>query len=153
MNACEPRSPEAVAKAVAEIDPENNPHLQKRDITGDGIDETFCNWFVAMVTMLLGCAVPKILARLQIEWLRAGNNGWYHVTDVQAVEAANRGEPVVVGWMNPDPKRSSHVALVRATPKGKVGIFISQAGRKNFNLIELERGFGELQPLEFFAHE
>lgn len=148
---CRPRSPEAVADAVALVDPERNPHLQRRDITGDQVPETFCNWFVADVTALLECPVPRVRANDQILWLNAGNGGWETVSPADAMERAGKGLPVLVGWFNPK-GHPGHIALVRATPTGQHGLWIAQAGRSNFSLGTLFEGFGKHAPLSFFAH-
>lgn len=170
---CKPRSPEAMAE-VCEllIDPEHNALYQRRDITGDGKDETFCNHVVHDATALLGCPVPKVLAREQLAWLKgegSATHGWRKVEPAVAIAEAARGCPVVVGWVNPElatdkngkPKhdangnpiwKPSHVAMVRKPPPGESGVWITQAGAKNFNLAKLVQGFGSHAPLVFFAH-
>jgi hypothetical protein len=148
---CRPRSPEAVADAVALVDPERNPDLQRRDVTGDGVPETFCNIMIHDVTALLECPVPRVRANDQLKWLRAGNGGWEKVTPAEALNRATKGLPVVVGWFNPK-GHPGHIALVRATPAGQHGLWIAQAGRTNFSLGTLYEGFGSHAPLDFFAH-
>ena len=172
IHASFPRSPEAIANAVLVVDPEHNAELLHHDVDGDGKDETFCNYFVHQVTTLLACQVPKIRANDQIDWLKGEGSavhGWRQVFPQGAMEAAGRGEPVLVGWKNPEPRRDStgkqlldehgkplyrpgHIALVRATPAGERGVWITQAGATNFNLDRLIRGFGNHAPLLFFAH-
>lgn len=149
---CQPRSVEALQAAVDLVDPEHNPDLLPRDITGDGKNETFCNFFIAYITRLLGCSVPQMLANDQVEWLRdnGSQKGWYKVTPSEALEAANAGKPTIVGWHN---KRGhGHIALVRETPKGKQGIWIAQAGVRNYAHAPIVKGFGIAAPLEFFSH-
>lgn len=172
MNACLPRSPQAIADVVAMVDPENNAELLPHDIDGDGVDETWCSLFIHLLTTLLGCQVPKDFANWQLEWLKTEGSavhGWRAVTPAGAVAAAAIGQPVIVGWKNPEPKKdkggkqlvdwkgrplfkSGHIALVRATPPGEHGVFIAQAGRTNFALGPLIKGFGTKAPLVFFAH-
>lgn len=172
IDSCQPRSPEATARAVEAIDPERNVELLRHDADGDGTMETFCNFFAHMVTALLSCTIPRLKANAQVRWLRdeGPRNGWRKVLPTQAVEAANRGLPVVVCWFNPhvvigkDGKPLAdaeghpvlghgHIALVRATPKDGTGVWIAQAGRRNFNHARLVDGFGSLAPLEFFSHD
>lgn len=174
MNQCRPRSVDVIAEAVALVDPEHNVELLPHDVDGDGGDETFCNFFVHQVTALLGCPVPQALANDQIDWLKgegSATHGWRQVFPAGAIDAAKRGQPVVVGWKNPAPRldkntgkqmvdsggkplfRSGHIALVRAQPQGESGLWIAQAGRSNFNLDKLYRGFGTHAPLLFFAHD
>ena len=170
---CKPRSPEAMAEVCEVlIDPEHNPLYQRSDITGDGKDETFCNWVVHDATALLGCPVPKVLAREQIAWLRgegSATHGWRKVEPGPAMAEAARGCPVVVGWVNPEQAKDaagalrfdgngkpiwkpSHVAMVRKPPPGMAGVWITQAGARNLNLAKLNDGFGHLAPLDFFVH-
>lgn len=170
--ACQPRSASAIADAVLAVDPEHNVELLHHDVDGDGQDENFCNFFVHQVTTLLGCPVPRVRANDQLDWLKGEGSavhGWRQVFPTGAMDAAGRGQPVVVGWKNPKPRlgrdgkqlyegsrplyHSGHVALVRATPAGELGIWIAQAGRTNFNLDRLVKGFGSNAPLLFFAHD
>lgn len=154
MNQCKPRSVEAIAEAVALIDPEKNVELLAHDVTGDGLDETFCNFFLHQVTVLLGCPVPQMRANDQLDWLKgegSATHGWRQVFPVGAAVAAANGCPVVVGWKNPA-GHPGHVALLRAPPSGEAGLWISQSGRTNFNHAPLVKGFGNRSPLLFFAH-
>lgn len=147
--ACMPRSPAAIAEAVALVDPERNVELQP----GGGL--TWCNKFIKLVTALLECAVPFLLANDQLDWL-AGDagaaHGWRAVTPQEAMADAAKGCPVIVGWKNPDPKGHGHIALVRAPPPGRSGVWISQAGAHNYELAPLINGFGNHAPLVWFAH-
>lgn len=143
------RSPTTLAEIATKLDPANNPLWKRRDITGDGVPETFCNQFLHDALELLDVPLPKgMLARQQIAWLSSDvgkAHGWRPVERGEAFHAANRGEPVVVGWCNPDASRSSHVALVMPTPFG-FELQIAQAGRVNFNSDTLTRGFGAATP-------
>lgn len=159
-SACLPRSPEALTALVEKLDPERNPLWRKRDITGDGVDETFCNQFLHDALELLEAPVPKgLLARQQIEWLASDvgkAHGWREVGRAEAFQSANRGEVVVAGLLNPKKNpdgtwRSSHVALVLPTGFG-LELQIAQAGLSNFNAGSLTRGFGAGVTPRFFHH-
>lgn len=129
------------------------PRYQKRDITGDGKDETFCNAFLRDVLSALGCPVPwGLRANQLVEWLAspAGRErGWATVSEHAAHGLSNEGLVVVAGWFNRN-GGPGHVALV--IPAGEEpGLFIAQAGAVNFARGPLSKGFGRL-PVTFFAH-
>lgn len=48
-----------VLDAIFKVNAEH-PYYKARDITGDGIKETFCNWFVADVLDQLGIDLPRL---------------------------------------------------------------------------------------------
>ncbi len=143
------RSPANLKRAIDSLKLETNPKYKKRDITGDGRDETFCNQAVEALCALLEVPFPKgFLAREQIAWLTSAesrSNGWYEVTAEKADELAELGRPVIIGWTNPDPKKSSHVALMRAAKR------IAQAGAANFSDGPISWGFGA-RIVRMFAH-
>ena len=155
MNACLPRSAANLSDVVGRLDPATNPLWKRRDVTGDGKAETFCNQFLHAALELLECPLPAgQLAREQIAWLDSDvgkAHGWREMARGLAVAAANAGQPVVVGWTNPNPKAPSHVALGIPTPFGEE-FQIAQAGAENFNAGTLRRGFGNL-PVRFWVHE
>lgn len=155
MNACLSRSAENLSDVVGRLSPATNPLWKKRDITGDGKPETFCNQFLEAALELLEAPVPPgLLARQQIDWLDSGAGreaGWREMSRGLALAAAKAGQPVVVGWRNTDFKSSSHVALAIPTPFGEE-FQIAQAGRENFNAGALRRGFG-VYPVRFWVHE
>jgi FG-GAP-like repeat len=140
-----------ITDAVNFINPEQQ-YYQARDITGDKIKETLCNWFVADVLDYLGVPVPRygtdagsyvkphplygsntpnkpFEANKMFDWLSNTANGWKKVTAAQAVEAANLGIPGVAIWKNPVSKESGHIALVRPSESTN-DPRIAQAGGK-----------------------
>jgi len=158
--ACLPRTPEALTALVEKLDPAHNPLWKKRDITGDGVDETFCNQFLEAALELLEAPVPRgLLARQQIEWLDSDvgkAHGWKAAMRAEAFQSANYGRPVVAGWLNPAKRadgshRPSHVALCVPTGFGRE-LQIAQAGQTNFNSEGVSRGFGGY-PVRFWVHE
>ncbi len=138
------RTPEALLAAVAQFDVVRNPKYQRRDITGDGKPETFCNQYLEDLLFALGLVIPAgLLAHYQLYWLDSAAGramGWEECSEERAVTHASFGLPVVAGWFNPD--GHSHVALCVPTPVGRVGPFITQAGRHNFACEAITRGFG-----------
>jgi hypothetical protein len=152
-----PRSRSELLEVIASLDVEHNPAFQRRDITGDGIDETFCNQALEAWLTKLGLWLPPgLLARQQLAWLgspEARALGWYECTLEKAAELAELGQPVVAGWVNPDPKRPSHVGLV-APRIGGTGTYLAQAGAANFSNRPIEKGFGveKLKTTKFHTH-
>lgn len=146
--ACLPRSPEALQKTIDDIDPAGAPEYQRRDVTGDGIPETFCNKFVQEVCRRMGVVILESKANATIQWLDGAigrEQGWLECTFDFAKRAAARGELVIVAWENPkgDP---GHVSVLRDVEGNH-----AQAGRTNTNKGSIESGFGTL-PRRYFHH-
>lgn len=157
------RTPEAYRRCVEQFGLDRHPRYEP----GNG--QTWCNLALADLTRANACEVPRSIAGVylyaheQLAWLRGElgkgspkrpaiqgpEHGWWEISELKARESANRGWPTVVGWLNPDPKKSSHVALVMPAP---AGTYIAQAGRTCFGYGPLAAGFGDLQPLQFFTH-
>lgn len=139
----------AYRAALDSLQVETNPKFQKRDLTGDGKPESFCNQFVEAACEALGLPFSKgLLAREQIAWLagdQGKDRGWYECDKAAADTNAILGHPVIVGWTNPDPKVSSHVAMLRSAGR------ICQAGARNYNDTPLVNGFGA-RPVRYFVH-
>ncbi len=137
---CLPRSSLNLKLILDSLNVEKNPKYQKRDITADGKDETFCNWFVEDACGLLDVHIPKGLrARQQIEWLSGPDGqfaGWFTCSAKDADKYASEGCAVIVTWQNPELKRSSHVAMLRSPGR------ITQAGSSNYSDAPLGKGFG-----------
>lgn len=124
----------------------------KRDVTGDGIDETFCNFFVRDVLAALGVMVPRLRANDLCDWL-AVSEDWTGISEWVGRDLVKVGRPVIAAWKNPAPKRSGHVALLVPSKNelDRDTTFIAQAGISNFIYGRLEAGFGTFKPL-FYAH-
>lgn len=125
---------------------------QKRDITGDGVDETFCNFFAVAVATAMGVLLPQRRANELADWLasdEAKDAGWERVDRHIAQRMADEGMLAMAVWKNPK-GGSGHIApLVPALDQP--GTWIAQAGAVNFDRGLLEQGFGPNIP-EFFAH-
>lgn len=142
------------AEAIDAIDFARNPVLQRRDIDGDGKDETCCNFAVKAAADK--CGVPMITGRARdmlsdIDRAAWRGGPWYAVTEQVARLAANAGLFVVAGWVNPNATVPSHIALCRPTPAVATRIHIGQAGRTNFNDGPVTAGFGDL-PVKFWIY-
>lgn len=143
-----PRSSELLIRAIMARDPEHNPFYFRRDLNGDGIPETMCNFLVRDLCGDLGAAIPNARANDMLAWIDSPLGrleGWKRASFESAKLAAGRGEVVIVGWVNPK-GHPGHVAIMR-DEKGH----IAQAGRQNFNSDTITKGFGGL-PVVYFTH-
>ena len=118
----------------------------------DGL--TWCNAFAQAVTAALQCPIPMALANEQIAWLEGlggKSSGWTETTREHAITSAQVGNPTLVTWANPT--GHGHIAVLRPAPLGHEhdAPFIAQAGRENFWIGRLQRGFGNL-PVKFWTH-
>jgi hypothetical protein len=145
--ACLPRSPANLAAVIDSLQVEKSLKYQP-EVFGDA-KRTKCNWYLEDLCALLSVHIPKgLLARQQIQWLNSPASrdaGWYEVLRPEADKLADQGMPVVVGWVNPEVKKSSHVALMRAAGR------ITQAGASNFADGSIMKGFGP-RAVNYWAH-
>lgn len=145
-------APPLVLQAVAAIDPEKNPALQRGAPPAPSPWDTWCNKFVALVTNWLGVGLPwgtwGTTANAQVEWLRKQLDGWTKLpSEAAAIAAALKGAVVVAGAIRPG---HGHIAI--GLPFQTVELQIAQAGASNFARGGLRRGFGRVDDVEFFAH-
>ena len=151
--ACHPRSPGELLIAVRDVGPEGNPELQRRDVTGDGVPETFCNVFVRLVLARLRVTIPPVLANALFDWFpsrAARDDGWEKVSTSEAQIRANWGRPTIGVWRHPTGKHG-HVVLVVPTPPG-VRMHTAQAGRENWSNAPIERAGLIADAYSFFSH-
>jgi len=141
-----------------------------KPITDKG-KHTHCSQFAAAACERLGVYILRPpehsavqLANAQFQWLqdKGADFGWASLANgVAAQDSANRGMVVVAVCKNPDPKKSGHIAVVRAGLKSgeliaKEGPDVIQAGGTNFVRTSLRRGFANhpesYDEIRFFAH-
>jgi hypothetical protein len=132
---------------------------------------THCSQFAAAACERLGIYLLRPpehssiqLANAQFDWLQdnGAGAGWVRLGNgVAAQDSANSGMVVVAVCKNPDPKKSGHIAVVRAGQKSeqlitKEGPDVIQAGQNNFVSTSLRRGFANhpesYNEIRFFAH-
>lgn len=144
------RSPELLQRIVDQFEVETTERYRRRDVTGDGKSESFCNIFVSDVTRALSCEIPKQLANAMTDWLDnfGRQYGWFRVDRDLAWYLSKTGVPIVAGWKNPAGGHG-HVALLVPPPDG--ALWCAQAGSKNFSRGRLVDGFGSA-PARFWAH-
>jgi hypothetical protein len=127
------------------------------DYEGPGT-ATHCSAFAAAVGQRVGGVYllrpPEHsqvqLANAQAEWFKnqqAREAGWRTVDGPkQAQTLANQGNLVVIVYVNPDPHKQGHVAIVRPAPRpqkllDESGPLITQAGQKNYTRTSARVGF------------
>lgn len=132
-----------------------------RDVTGDGINETWCNLFAQDVAEAMGVMVPRQMRANQlVQWLAndAASFDWEclqrdgTMSDDEAAHVAqamaDEGQLVLVGWVNP--AGPGHIAVV-VPSLGEPGLWIAQAGRTSFTRAPLAQGFGG-RVVSYFGH-
>lgn len=134
----------------------------RRDVTGDGVDETWCNVLVQDVCEAMSVNIPRRMrANELVKWLASPSAAAFdwEVLDASVDEAfdvdhvaqrmADEGQLVVAGWVNPT-GGPGHVAIVIPS-LDESGVWIAQAGSTNFTRGTLQAGFGG-RAVHFFAH-
>jgi hypothetical protein len=140
------------------------------------VAKTHCSAFAAAACERLGIYLlrppehaQKNLANAQFHWLaEAGlEQGWAPVdSPFQAQQLANEGQMVVGVFLNPNPAKSGHIALVRPSDKPTIviqteGPQIIQAGRTNHASTSVKIGFhlhrgawinSDNHQIRFYAH-
>lgn len=154
------RSKDAIRAVVAQFQVESHPRYKARDIDGNGVRDTFCNVFLADVTAALSCPVPR---RIGAVWIRANDQylwlstqvgieaGWIPGDMAIAGLRVDAGRPTVAAWRNMT-GGPGHVALVVPPPKGRMGLYVAQAGAVNSEAMPLRAAFGS-RPVSFYSHK
>lgn len=92
----------------------NDPAFKKRDVTGDGKDETFCNQAAHAIASDFGCdAFDKKLAN-EIVKLMKESDEWSPCSSEKACKLAQLGHLVVAAQFNA--QGPGHVAVVYPGP-------------------------------------
>jgi hypothetical protein len=142
------RHPWKLFDVVSQFHVATAERYRARDLTGDGVKETLCNFYVCDVTRALGCPIPQQRANEIDFWLeRYGEaHGWWRVGEGLAATLSGIGAPVVASWRNPKRESPGHVAVLVPPPRNAQGLWICQAGKENLEFELLAKGFGALQP-------
>lgn len=134
---------------------EHRAALAKLDTRG--VKLTVCNVFASDVAAALCAPIPHRLGgewqdvRANAKWLRAGYNGWMPCNGAAAQRAANGGFPAVVVWVPPE--GTGHIAFFTPS-KGSAGLWVCQAGARNYRRAPLMVGFGaHTTELQFYFHD
>lgn len=113
-----------------------------RDVTGDGVNETWCNVFAQDVCEAMSVMLPRNMrANELVKWLELESKSW----DWEAVPAhvaqrmADEGQLALVAWANPS--GPGHIAVM-VPSLGEADYFIAQAGGVRFTRGTVAQGFG-----------
>lgn len=134
---------------------------RKRDVTGDQVNETFCNFLVREALRMLGVDIPRMRANEFGSYFRSSpamGEMWTWQPLHIARDLAQLGRPVVA--VQDNPTGPGHVALLMpaktpadaATAVKLASAWCAQAGGSNFPYGLLRQGFRSGPPIIFFAH-
>jgi len=145
------RSPERLMSILAEHQFRGFSRYRKRDVTGDGRPETFCNVHMADVAEAMGVLLPRARANEQILWLTTHGvtEGWEQVPEHAAQACADQGMLVVATWFSRN-GGSGHIAPLEPS-MGEPGAWCSNVGAINFLRGTVGQAFGTL-PVTYFVH-
>lgn len=136
---------------VAEHHLRGHARYTPRDVTGDGINDTWCNLFAQDVCEAMSVMLPRNMrANDLVRWLELESKSW----DWEAVPAhvaqrmADEGQLALVVWSNP--AGPGHIAVM-VPSLGEPDHFCAQAGRINFTRGTVTQGFGG-RVVGYFAH-
>jgi len=150
------RSATRLMAIVAEHLHRGHARYTPRDVTGDGIDETWCNLFAQDVAEAMGVQLPRNTRANDLHaWLAgpATHSAWsaWEKSDAHTGMAmAEQGCLAVAAWANPIAARSGHISVL-VPSLGEPGVWSAQAGRVLFTRELLQRGFGAVAP-DIFVH-
>jgi len=152
------RSHELLESVIEQFDVESTERYRVRDVTGDGKKETWCNLYVSDVTTALCAPLPHRYGgkwqnvRDMANQLRSLRGSWRPCTSKEAQDNADTGSPSVVVYDPKDEATHGHIAML-VPSHNAIGIWISQAGARNFRRAPLLAGFGSFaDSCEFFFH-
>lgn len=148
------RDAERLMAIVAEHHHRGHARYTPRDVSGDGLADTFCNLFAQDVAEAMGVLLPRNMrANDLVRWLSSSVDarelGWEPVDEHTAQRMADEGQLALAGWYNRNGDRGHLAVLVPAL--GEPGTWCAQAGKSNFTRAPLISGFGSL-PVSFWAH-
>lgn len=152
------RSATRLMAIVAEHLHRGHARYLPRDVTGDGVDETWCNIFVQDVCEAMGAPMPRHRRANELfDWLVIQGAltvaaqtpvGWEKSDAHAGMAMAEQGCLAVAAWKNPT--GSGHMAIL-VPSLGEPGVWAAQAGRLCFTRELLQRGFGAIAP-DVFVH-
>lgn len=160
------RSAASLDAVIDALNLDQSVRYRARDVTGDGIDETFCNIAMWDFSRAMNCEIPhwirpdgsianaheKGARELRINdtmtWLdqHGAAHGFVKVDGAAARLYALTGAFASVWWRNPT-GRAGHAAFLRSD-----GVTIAQAGRRSFSRGTIREGFGNISPLVWWVH-
>jgi hypothetical protein len=146
------RSPELLMAVLFEHQFRGFARYGRRDVTGDGSPETFCNVHTCDVAEAMGVLLPRGKRANELAlWLAStgAEHGWEKVTEHIARAMADEGQLVVASWFNPN-SAIGHICPLEPS-LGEPGLWVSNVGRSNFLRGTLAQAFGGAR-VDLFAH-
>lgn len=149
------RSATRLMAIVAEHFYRGHARYTPRDVTGDGVAETWCNLLAQDVCEAMGVQLPRNTRANQLhEWLTKRTlvgdfTQWKRSDTHTGMAMAEQGCVALAAWANPT-GGPGHLALL-VPSLGEPGVWCAQAGRSNFTREPLQRGFGAIAP-DVFVH-
>jgi hypothetical protein len=148
------RSPARLASIVAEHHFRGHARYTPRDVSGDGLADTFCNLFAQDICEAMSVVLPRNMrANDLVRWLssaaEARELGWEPVEEHTAQRMADEGQLAVAAWYNRN-GATGHIAVL-VPSLGEAGTWCAQAGKSNFTRSTVASGFGAV-PVSYFAH-
>ncbi len=125
------------------------------DVTGDGIDDTFCNVLAQDVAEAMGILLPRHMRANELHaWLLGAGNAyalgtlWEKSDAHTGMAMADQGCLAIASYANP--LGPGHMSVF-VPSLGEAGVWTAQAGRLLFTRELLQRGFGAIAP-DVFVH-
>ena len=145
------RSPQLLLQILAEHQVRGFGRYERRDVTGDGKAETFCNVHACDVAEAMGVVLPRKRANELALWLPSlGRDfGWEKATEHAARAAADEGMLALAVWFNPT-GGPGHIAPLEPS-LGVPGLWVSNVGAFNAIRCSLGRAFGSAA-VDLFVH-
>ena len=147
------RSPEAYREVMDALDVENNVRYQEAYNPYWGFSSTCCNVYVWDVLTAMDCQIPSTEyfgCGAMRDWMASSAGaeaGWVEVDQATAIAMANKGCPTVAA-----DTVGAHVAMVAPQHDGDTGVYLSQAGWKNFNYDTQAMGWDSSYSIRYFYH-
>ncbi len=148
------RSAEAYREVMEGLDVEHNIRYQEAYNPYWGYASTCCNVYVWDVLTAMDCQIPStdyFGCGAMRDWMASPEGaraGWVEVDQATAIEMANNGYPTVAADTS-----GAHVAMVAPQKTGDSGVYISQAGWKNFNYDTQSMGWDGSYTIRYFYHK
>lgn len=156
------RSRELLRAVLAQFELERWPRYRAGLLNGkpDSRARSWCNLAAVDICAALGVPLPRMLkgryltANDMFDWLAGDGQlqGWEPTTVQTSVRLVEEGRPVLAVWRHPIPTSSGHIAVGAPAPDDMKpgGLYIAQAGSRNFTCGTLKSGFGD-RPVKVYT--
>lgn len=147
------RSADAYREVMSALDVENNFRYQEVYNPYYKGTTTCCNVYVWDVLVAMDCKIPSkaFSCGAMRDWMASDEgvkSGWVEVDQNTAIAMANEGYPTVAADTVGD-----HVAMVAPQRGADQGVYLSQAGWKNFDYLPQSWGWSSSYSIRYFYHK